>query len=307
METNVIHTFKLREVSMVDEPANEDANIVNELAKSAALSPNAAYDALMSRAREMATAVNKSATATPMSEAQAFAKLYESSHDPKVRELAALTKSHVMKSRSLTAMNRVRKAAENRAYESLMLMAEASHVSDPSKTAAQHFCEFLKNPEHSELAKAARGHVIFADESDTDDGAVRGADDRDADFDDFDAGGESDVRGRQGATGRGRDGGCSVGTYEVSGTPVMTNSRRATAGPIQGSYNPKARPASATRKINDESVVPAKVKRRIFKYLCAHPEASPEEAARWAVLPKAARKLNRDSARGKWNALAQLQ
>ena len=285
METNVIHTFKLHEVSMVDEPANEFANV--ELAKAANLTPASAYSILMDRAREMVSTVAKSAGAAPLTVEQAFAQLYASS-DATIRELVALTKSHVS-ARSLTP-NRVRKAAENRAYEALMSLAEASHVADPNKTVAQHFCDLLQSPAHSELAKAARGHVVCAGETESDDGDVSGADDADSDFDDFDAGGELDDRGEQGATGQRRH--RSVGSYETSGTPFMTNAPPAKSGALEGSYNPKARPASATRKINDESAVPPKVKRRIFKYFCAHPAASPEEAARWAVLPKAARKLN---------------
>jgi hypothetical protein len=286
METNVIHTFKLREVSMVDEPANEDANI--ELAKAANLTPAGAYSILIDRAREMVSTVAKSAGASPLTVEQAFAKLYESP-DATIRKLVALTKSRVVTARSLTP-NRLRKAAENRAYESLMSLAEASHLSDPSKTIEQHFCDLLQNPKHSELAKAAKGQVILAEESDTDDGDVSGADDADSDLDDFDADEELDDRGKQGAAGQRRH--RSVGSYETSGTPFMTNAPPAKSGALEGSYNPKARPASATRKINDESAVPAKLKRRIFKYLCAHPEASPEEAARWAVLPKSARRLN---------------
>jgi hypothetical protein len=61
--------------------------------------------------------------------------------------------------------------------------------------------------------------------------------------------------------------GSRVGSYEMSGVPTMTNSRQAVTGPTQGSYDAKARPASALtskslKRLRKMAKKAAKLKRR---------------------------------------------
>ena len=240
------------------------------------MTPAQAYEALLSKAREMANTVNRSADGKPMSVPIAFSKLFES-RESAIRELVQLSKSHVVATRSKTPMDTAARPVDAD-YERLMARARDLAKSDTSKTVAQHF----------ERLFTKRRRLAPADESETDDGDVAVEPDG-GDADDYDAGGELDVRDRQGTTGQGRNYGRSKGDYEVSGVNTMTTARQANAGLVEGSYDPKARPSSATKS---EDGIPPKLRKRIVKYLWTHPEASAEDAVRWARLPKAQRKLN---------------
>jgi hypothetical protein len=57
-------------------------------------------------------------------------------------------------------------------------------------------------------------------------------------------------------------------------------------GQAEGSYNPRARPASATRKAFD-----AAVERRVAKFMTRNPSASRVEATAWATRGRKVQRL----------------
>jgi hypothetical protein len=80
--------------------------------------------------------------------------------------------------------------------------------------------------------------------------------------------------------------------YDLSGANVATNPAPAVVGRSSGSYDPRARPASA--RVPRSSFVVDKAERRerrVRKYMAARPGASRVEATAWAERPKKVRKV----------------
>ena len=208
-EPSALDDMIITEFSLVDVPADKRALPV--MAKRDELSPKQAYESLWEQAGLLVNQFSKRED-TKLTQPQVFEKLLLS-RDPKIPIDA------------------------DEAYHVMMAKAAELHISDPSRTEAQHFAALYEK------------RVIPQRESDTDDGDdPSGADDPDpaGDMDDDDAGVElGPPRGPRGGAGI-KNRGQSKGVYETSGVNVMTIARPASTGSVEMSYNDRARPSSAS-------------------------------------------------------------
>jgi hypothetical protein len=158
--------------------------------------------------------------------------------------------------------------AFSNSYEIMRKAAEERHFDDPSKTVEMHFSDIYQSREYADLRKADRdfhmngnvdpaalalqkagGRTIPAAEGDTDDGDEPCDDDLDGSMGDSDADGPElgPTRGPRGGAGT-QSGGKSSGTY-VQGHNTAHHSPSMAGGVrVEGSYNDRKRPRSATRR-----------------------------------------------------------
>lgn len=181
----------------------------------------------------------------------------------------------------------------NPAYDRLMAKAEKLHKADPSKTVEQHFETVFTDPINVELAKRAaraaatvrqegKTNVDPQSEDDLDDAEIDPndvEDDTDDDEDDIGPGPDTDAAS---PTNRG----LSEAPYNADGDNLRQNPRPAVVGQVEGSYDPRRRPDSATRKSLDTAV-----EKRVLKYMARNPSASRVEATAWATRGRKVQRL----------------
>jgi hypothetical protein len=261
--TRLIEKMEVHEVSVCDNPANEDARVA--MTKRNEPTPLTREQQLQAAASRYCTeAVAKSASG-PANEYQAYRKrLFEAGPrtEPEPPPLAPM----------------------NQSFSKLQSMAKRAAAKDPSRTTEQHFARLgEENP--ALLAKAIR--MTFQQVPDEDD------EEPDADLDDAepdeldypepdpadDTSAAHDGIGAaptaaEGRTNRGR----SEAPYNADGDNLRQNPRPAVFGQVEGSYDPRRRPASATR-----NALNAAVEKRVVKYMARYPGASRVEATAWAT------------------------
>jgi hypothetical protein len=259
-ETYDLEEITIDECSLVDIPANKHAR--GKFAKAAKTRPQTREQALQRAAdRECRQMMAKSDGG--ISEFAAYQKrLFEGDVGPQSIGGPPL------------------RAAHNPAYEELMAKAERMHADGHAATVEQAFSKLYqsRDPAIRLLTKAAvmpAPNPSSSRDLDTDDDEDM-ADAGDDDMDDDDSGPSlgPNPAGGGGASliNRGR----SSAVYEMSGVNTATNARMASVGATEGSYNPRARPASATK---------SKVGKRSKRFIKKFPTATVEEALFYGAAP----------------------
>ena len=173
-----------------------------------------------------------------------------------------------------------------------MAKAEKLAKANPSKTVEQHFETVFTDPRYVELAKAAKrpATAMRQQEGKTNVDPQDEDDANDADVDPFDV--EDDEADDVIGPGDDEDA-CSpnVGRTDAPWLGGGDGNARhapkpAVVGAPEGSYNPRARPASATRKAFD-----AAVEKRVLKYMARNPSASRVQATVWATRGRKVQRL----------------
>jgi hypothetical protein len=240
-----LQDMTIQEIAILheDDPANEGALV--KLAKSAGAisTPREAHDYLMQRASEAVARVKKSGAVGPsLSLEQHFEKLLTA---PANSEIARLAMKPIA-IREAPARPVPVRAPTTPEYDALMAKA-ADLAAANGTTEAVEFAKLYESPAEIAKRRAKGAPKPPAGDADTDDSDVD-ASSGSGEMDDADEASGMALSGHKGGpVASTQPGGCSVGRYQNTGHNIAQNSRQAVSGPTEGSYNDKARPASAKK------------------------------------------------------------
>jgi hypothetical protein len=262
--------------------------------EAAITTPAAAYSRLMTLAKDMSARVTKS-SGTTITVEQAFAKLCER---PENRELFAL--ACAPGSAPAPAAAAAPSTSVPPAYRKLMKMAKRAAGTDPSMTVEQHFERLATAPENRELF--AKAKILTIDISEPGDDAVDEPDDGDAVDDDEarDAGGYPDLEPGADDPNDTPNVGRSPAPHGANGRNLLQDGKPAVTGAVEGSYDPRRRPASALRKVDcaaERASLSGKAAGRYEEFLKRSPRGTHNDALWYARATKEQRQAYR-AARG---------